>query len=165
MALLSGALTQVDMRGRVIDDYTGEGIVATLGSGSKTTKSAADGSFAIADLSRFAEVQVDAPGYQRQKVAPTTSEIRMHPLALTLYIREQGTQDKWIPGAEIRLGGQRLAVANQSGNKVISPYPGPNKSLTVCAAGYEPKTFPARGVLLFVDLVPGPTGCPPLSGP
>lgn len=152
------------MRGRVVDDYTGEGIVASLGYGSRSAQSAADGSFDLPNVPRFGTVQVDARGYRRMTVPTTSSEIRMTPLALTLYIREQGTQDKWIPDAEVRLDGRRIAIANRSGNTVVSPYPGPGKTLLICASGYAPKEVPARGVLLFVDLVPGGPGCPPLSG-
>ncbi len=153
----------VDLHGRVVDDYTGEGIVASLTYEDRQVKSEADGTFVFKGLPRFGKVRVDSIGYRRIFVPATQSEIRMSPLALTVQVIEQGTKDKLIGKAQIRFGGRIIAVANDSGNTVISPHPGPGTTITVCATGYEPRTVPARGVLLVIELTPGATGCPPLA--
>lgn len=163
VALLVFLAIPVDLRGRVVDDYTGEGIVASLTYEGRGAKSGADGSFVFTGLPRLGQIRVDSTGYRRIFVPTTQAEIRMMPLALTVQVREDGTKDKLIGRAQIRFEGRIIGQANDSGNTVISPHPGPGTSITVCANGYEPKTVPARGVLLIVDLKPGPTGCPPLS--
>ena len=163
--VIGGLANQVDMRGRVTEEYTGDGVVATLTFGSRSVDSAADGSFVFTGLPRFDQVRVDSRGYQRLHVATTQSDVVLHPLAFTVYVREQGTESKLIPHAEIRLDGKLIATANQSGNTVISPHPGPGKTLLVCAPGYAPKAVPDKGVLVIVDLAPGGSGCPPLSTP
>ncbi len=163
--VIGGLVSGVDARGRVVDEYTGDGVVATLTYGDRSVQSAADGSFVFAGLPRFGDMRVDSRGYQRTYVPTTQTRVALHPLAFTVYVREQGTQDKWIPQAEIRLDGKRIATANASGNTVVSPHPGPGKSLLICAAGYAPKEVPARGVLVIVDLAPGGSGCPPLGTP
>ncbi len=161
--VVGGWINTIDLHGRVVDDYTGDGIVATLTHGSRAVTSADDGSFVFPDLPRQSVMRADARGYQRMTVPTTDPEIRMHPLALTLYVHEAGNEKKLIPKVEVREGGKRIAITNDSGNTVLSPHPGPGTSITLCASGYEPKTVPARGVLLIVGLDPGPTGCPPLG--
>src|SRR5512132_2091314 len=165
--VVGGWLNTVDLKGRVVDDYTGEGIgKATLRHGVRSVASASDGSFEFPDLPRTSRLQIDASGYTRQSAPTTQDEIRMLPIALTVLVKEAGaTPDKLIAKAEIRDGTTVLATTNDGGNTVVSPYPGKDASILVCAATYESKTVPVRGVLMTIELTPGGSGCPPLPSP
>ena len=165
--VIGGWLNTVDLKGRVVDDFTGDGVgKATLRHGVRTVASASDGSFDFPDLPRTSRLQIDAPGYTRQSAATTQDEIRLLPIALTVLVKEAGaTPDKVIAKADIRQGTTVLATTNDGGNTVVSPYPEKGSSILVCAANYESKTVPVRGVTLIVELTPGGTGCPPLPSP
>lgn len=165
--LIGGWLNTVDLRGHVVDDYTGDAVGnATIRHGIRAVVSASDGSFEFPDLPRSSRLQVDAPGYTRQSAPTTQDEIRLLPIALTVVVKEAGaTPDKLIPKADIRQGTTVLATTNDSGNTVVSPYPGKDASILVCAANYESKTVQVRGVTMTVELTPGGSGCPPLPTP
>lgn len=168
--LVGGWLNTIDLRGRVLDDYTSDPVKgAALKLGARGVTTADDGSFDFPDLPRQGgKLTVDAPGYLRTTPPTTQDEIRLQPLSLTVVVKEAGvTPDKCIPSASIRneKGDTVLATANASGNTVVSPYPDKGSKILVCADGYDPQTFPVRGVTLIVELKPGPGGCPPLPSP
>ena len=111
-------------------------------------------------------MQVDAPGYFRTGAPTTLEEIRLNPISLTVVVKEAAvTPEKFIVKAEIRQNDKVLGTTNDSGNTVVSPHPGKDAQLLICAANYEPKTVAVHGVTLTVELVIGGSGCPPLPSP
>lgn len=165
--VIGGWLNTVDARGRVLDDFTNDGVGgARLTHGVRTVAAASDGSFDFPDLPRTSRITVDAPGYTRTGAATTQEEIRLTPISLTVVVKEAGvTPDKLIAKADIRQGTTVLGTTNDSGNTVISPHPGKDASVLVCAADHESKTVQVHGVTLIVELAAGGSGCPPLPSP
>jgi len=108
---------------------------------------------------------VDAPGYLRTSVPVTQDEIRMSPLSFTIQVNEAGNPDKHIAKADIRQGTSSLAITNDGGNQVISPYPGKDAKLLICAEGYDQKEVTIHGVVGTFELTPGTNACPPLPTP
>ena len=169
--LVGGWLNGIDMHGRVLDDFTNEPVgtagVAKITHGSRSvTADPSAGTFVFPDLPRESKVSVDAPGYLRQGVPTTQEEIRLAPLSFTIQVNEAGSNPvKPIANAEIRQGTTLLDKTIESGNKVISPYPGKDAKLLICAAGYDQKEITVRGVVATVELTPGTNACPPLPTP
>src|SRR2546430_433529 len=123
------------------------------------------GTFTFPGLPRESKVSVDAPGYLRTSVPVTQEEIRMSPLSFTIQVNEAGSPDKHIAKADIRQGTTLLGTTNDGGNQVISPYPGKDAKLLLCAAGYDQKEVTIHGVVGTFDLTPGTNACPPLPTP
>lgn len=170
VTLLGGWVNSVDMRGRVVDDLTNDP-VGTAGP-AKITHGArsvvadpSTGTFVFPALPRESRVAVDAPGYLRQGVPPTQEEIRLAPLSFTIQVDEAGDPNKHIASAEIRQGDTLLRTTNEGGNTVLSPYPGKDAKLLICAKGYDQKEVTIRGVVGTFELTPGTNACAPLPTP
>jgi hypothetical protein len=168
--LIGGWLNSVEMHGRVLDDTTGDPVgtagPAKITHGGRTvTANPSTGTFTFPDLPRESRVGVDAPGYLRTGVPTTQEEIRMAPLSFTIQVNEAGNPDKHIASAEIRQGTTLLDKTNDGGNKVLSPYPGKDAKLLICATGYDQKEITIRGVVGTFELTPGKNECPPLPTP
>jgi hypothetical protein len=169
--VLGGWLNGVDMRGHVVDDLTNEPVgtagPAKITHGARTvTADPSTGTFTFPDLPRQSTVAVDAPGYLRQNVPPTQEEIRMAPLSVTIQVNEAGNPDKHIANAQIRQGTTPLGnPTNEGGNVVISPHPGKDAKLLICAEGYDQKEVTIHGVVGTFELTPGTNACPPLPTP
>jgi hypothetical protein len=168
--LIGGWLNGVAMHGVVRDDTTGDP-VGTAGpakithGGRSVTADPSTGVFTFPDLPRESRVAVDAPGYLRTGVPTTQEEIRLAPLSFTIQVNEAGNPDKHIGGAEIRQGTTLLDKTNDGGNKVLSPYPGKEAKLLICAKGYDQKEITIRGVVGTFELTPGTNECAPLPTP
>ena len=158
------------MRGHVLDDFSSDPI-GTAGpaklthGGRSVTADPSSGAFTFPDLPRESRVAVDAPGYLRTSVPVTQEEIRMAPLSFTIQVNEAGNPDKHIAKADIRQGTTDLGMTNDGGNLVISPYPGKDAKLLICADGYDQKEVMVRGVLAVFEITPGTNACPPLPTP
>lgn len=164
--VIGGWLNTVDLRGRVLDDFTDQGIInASLTHGSRVVGTDVNGSFEFPFLPRQSRLRVDANAYLRTAVPTTQEEIRMTPTSWSVLIREAGTPDKSIPKADVRQGTTVLATSNEGVNTIISPHPGKNAKVLVCAEGYTSQDVEVKGVLQTVELTPGGTGCPPLPSP
>jgi hypothetical protein len=165
--LIGGMLNTVDLHGRVLDDFTNDGIAsASVQHGIRTVVTASDGSFDFPNLPKTSKLQIDKPGYLRTGAPTTQEEIRMSPLSLTVAVKEAGvTPDKPIAKADIRQGDKVLGTTNDGGNTVVSPHPGKDQTVLICAEGHESKTVPVHGVTLIVELAAGGSGCPPLPSP
>jgi hypothetical protein len=165
--VIGGWVNTVDLRGRVVDDFTNDGVgSASLKHGIRSVVTSSDGSFEFPDLPKTSRLQVDKPGYFRTGVPTTQEEIRLNPISLTVVVKEAGvTPEHFLAKAEIRQNDKVLGTTNDSGNTVVSPHPGKDAQLLVCAANFEPKTVPVHGVTLTVELVVGGSGCPPLPSP
>jgi len=140
----------------------------SLSHGVRTAVTASDGSFDFPNLPKTSRLTIDAPGYTRLTAPTTQEEMRLVPISLTVVVKEAGaTPDKYIAKADIRnpQGDKVLGTTNDSGNTVVSPHPGKDAQVLVCAANYEPQTVTVHGVILTVELKPGTTGCPPLPSP
>jgi len=165
--VLGGWINTVELRGRVVDDLTSDGInAATLSHGKRSVTTDDTGAFDFPNLPRSSRLSVNAPGYFVQGVPTTQEEIRMAPNSLTVVVKEAGaTPDKPLAKADVRQGDKVLGTTSDSGNAIVSPHPGKDQTILVCAEGHESKTIPVRGVLMNVELAVGGTGCPPLPSP
>jgi len=168
--LVGGWLNGVEMHGHVVDDTTNDPIgtagPARISHGARTmTADPSTGAFTFPDLPRESRVGVDAPGYLRTGVPTTQDEIRLTPLSFTIQVNEAGNPDKHIAKADIRQGTTSLGTTNDGGNTVISPYPGKDAKLLICAAGYDQKEITIHGVVGTFEITPGTNACPPLPTP
>ena len=168
--LVGGWLNGVEMRGRVLDDTTSDPVgtagPAVISHGARSvTANPSTGAFTFPDLPRESKVGIDAPGYLRTGVPTTQDEIRLQPLSYTIYVNAAGDPNKHIAKADIRQGTTDLGMTNDGGNLVISPYPGKDAKLLICADGYDQKEITVHGVLAIFEITPGTNACPPLPTP
>ena len=159
-------MNTVDLRGRVVDDFTDKGIInAALTHGQRVVGTDVTGAFEFLSLPRQSKMRVDANAYLRTNVPTTQEEIRMTPTSWTVQVVEAGTTDKFIKKAEIRQGDTLLASTGEAVNAVVAPHPGKNAKVMICAEGYQAKEVTASGVLQTVELTSGSPGCPPRPTP
>src|SRR5438132_9182284 len=168
--LIGGWLNGVEMHGHVVDDTTSDAVgtagPAVISHGARTmTADPSTGLFTSPNLPRESKVGVDAPGYLRTGVPTTQEEIRLSPLSYTIYVNAAGDPTKHIAKADIRQGTTDLGMTNDGGNTVISPYPGKDAKLLICATGYDQKEVTIHGVVGTFELTPGTNACPPLPTP
>jgi len=164
--VIGGWLNTIDLRGRVVDDFTDKGIInASVTHGSRVVGTDVNGSFEFPNLPRQSKMRVDANAYLRTSVPTTQDEIRMTPTSWTAIIVEAGSPDKHIQKADIRQGDKVLATSSEAVNTIVSPHPGRDAKVLVCAEGYQSKEVTVTGVLQTVELTPGGSGCPPLPSP
>ena len=161
--VIGGWVNTVDLRGRVVDDFTDKGIInASLTHGSRVVGTDVNGAFEFLGLPRQSKMQVDANAYLRTGVPTTQEEIRMKPTSWTVLIKELGKPEKSIQKADIRQGTTVLATSAEAVNTVVFPHPGKGAKVLICAEGYQSQDVDVVGVLQTVELAPGGTGCPPL---
>jgi hypothetical protein len=170
VTVVGGWLNGVNMNGHVVDDFSSDPIgtagPAKIAHGARSvTADPSTGTFTFPDLPRESKVSVDAPGYLRTSVPVTQDEIRMSPLSFTIQVNEAGNPDKHIAKADIRQGTTDLGQTNDGGNTVISPYPGKDAKLLICADGYDQKEVTIHGVTGTFEITPGTNACPPLPTP
>ena len=159
-------MNTIDLHGRVVDDFTDSGIInASVTHGSRVVGTDVNGSFDFLNLPRQSRMRVDANAYLRTSVPTTQDEIRMTPTSWTVQVVEAGTTDKFVKNAGVRQGDTELANTHDAVNAVVSPHPGKNAKVMVCADGYQAKEVTVVGVLQTVELTPGSPGCPPLPTP
>ena len=164
--VLGGWVNTVDLRGRVVDDFTDKGIInASLTHGQRVVGTDVNGNFEFPNLPRQSKMQVDANAYLRTGVPTTQEEIRMKPTSWTVLIKELGSPEKSIQKADIRQGTTVLATSSEAVNTVVFPHPGKGAKVLICAEGYQSQDVDVVGVLQTVELAPGGTGCPPLPSP
>ena len=164
--VIGGWVNTVDLRGRVIDDFSDQGIInASVTHGSRVVGTDVNGNFVFPNLPKQSRMRVDANAFLRTSVPTTQEEIRMTPTSWTALIVDAGAPDKHIVGADIRQGTTVLATSNEGVNTIVSPHPGKNAKVTVCAEGYQTQEVTVTGVLQTVQLASGGTGCPPLPSP
>jgi len=168
--LIGGWLNGVEMRGHVVDDLSSESIgaggVATITHGARTVSAdPSTGAFVFPDIPRESRVKVEAPGYFQAGAAPTEQEIRLQPNSFTIQVNDAGDPNKHLASVDIRQGTTDLGVTNDGGNKVLSPYPGKDAKLLLCATDYDQKEITIHGVLGTFELTPGTNACPPLPTP
>src|SRR5207249_10589668 len=115
--VVGGWINTVDLRGRVVDDFTNDGVAdASLKHGLRSVVTSSDGSFEFPDLPKTSRLQVDAPGYFRTGAPTTLDEIRLNPISLTVVAKEAGvTPEKFIAKAEDRQNGKVLGTKTASG--------------------------------------------------
>jgi len=163
--VLGGWVNTVDLRGRVIDDFTDQGIInASVTHGQRGVGTDANGNFELLNLPRQSRMRVDANAYLRTSVPTTQEEIRMKPTSWTALIVESGTETH-IEKADIRRGTTVLVRSDAGINTIVSPHPGKGAKVLVCAEDHESKEVEVVGVLQKVELSRGGSGCPPLPSP
>lgn len=172
VGLVGGLLNGVDAQGRLIDDYTGDGVAdGAVKLGSRATWSDVTGSYRLKDVPRTSRLRVEVPGYLITGAPPEGGVVRLTPLAVTIQVNEVGSNGL-IPVqiAQIRVGDNSrtlaLGTTNTSGNTVISPHPGRDASVLVCALNYVSKVVEVEGVAQVIELVKSEgSDCPPLPTP
>jgi hypothetical protein len=163
--VIGGWVNTVDLRGRVIDDFTDQGIInASLTHGQRVASTDVNGNFELLSLPRQSRMRVDANAYLRTSVPTTQDQIRMTPTSWSALIVESGTETH-IEKADIRQGTTVLATSDAGVNTIVSPHPGRGAKVLVCAEGYESREVDVVGVLQKVELSRGGSGCPPLPSP
>jgi hypothetical protein len=163
--VVGGWVNTVDLRGRVIDDFTDQGIInAAITHGQRVVSTDVSGSFEFLSLPRQSRMRIDANAYLRTSVPTTQEQIRMTPTSWTALIVESGTETH-IEKADIRQGTTVLVTSDAGVNTIVSPHPGRGAKVLVCAEGYESKDVDVVGVLQKVELSRGGSGCPPLPSP
>ncbi|HKY52641.1 MAG TPA: hypothetical protein VJP45_15395 [Candidatus Limnocylindria bacterium] len=163
--VIGGWLNTVDLRGRVIDDFTDQGIInAALTHGQRVVSTDVNGSFEFLNLPRQSRMRVDANAYLRTSVPTSQDQIRMTPTSWSALIVESGTETP-VDKADIRQGTTVLATSTTAVNTIVAPHPGRGAKVLVCAPGYESKEVDVVGVLQKVELGRGGSGCPPLPSP
>ena len=168
VALVGGIVNGATARGRLLDDFTGDGVKdGRLSVGLRSAWSAEDGSYVFENVPRTTSIRVDAGGYLRTSAPAAGGDVRLSPLSVTVQVNEAGSDPlKGVAGAQIRQGTRVLGTMNPSGNTVVSPHPGRDAKVTICAAGFRTTEFTVRGVTLVVELPRDAAGdCPPLPTP
>jgi len=168
IALLGGILNGATARGRLLDAFTEEGVKdAQLSVGQRTTWSTEDGSYVFENVPRTTSIRVDAGGYLRTSAPPVGGDVRLSPLSVTVQVNEEGiTPAVGVASAQIRQETRVLNTADASGRTVVSPHPGRDAKVLICAAGFASKEVTIRGVTLVAELRRDAAGdCPPLPTP
>lgn len=166
--VIGGALNVVTARGRLIDDFTDRGVKdGKVTMGQRQVLSAEDGSFVMDGVPRTTGLRVDAGGYLRTSAPPHGGDVRLSPLAVTVQVNvRDATPIEGVPAAQIRRENRLLTTMNPTGGGVITPHPGRDASVLICAKGFRSEQFPIRGVTLEVTLARDAAGdCPPLPSP
>ena len=172
IALLGGFLNDVSARGRVVDGSTGDPIAgAQVIYGIRIVLTDADGRYVLDHLPRGAKYSIQSRGYDPASGDTSTTDVTMHPFALSLQVNEidSGDPPKGVAKPEIRLGDTRVGgPGTDNGSVVAAPYPQIGAQLLVCAPGHDTLNIEARGGAAtprVVFLTRGVQGCPPLPTP
>ena len=154
VALVGGIVNGTTVRGRLLDDYTGDGVKdGQLSVGLRRTWSAEDGSYVFENAPRTTPIKVDAGGYFRTNAPPEGGDIRLAPNSITTQVNVEGeTPVVGVPSAQFRQETRILATANNTGGANVNPHPGRDAKLIVCAKGFAMKEVTVRGVTLVVEL-------------
>ena len=172
VTLIGGALNDVTARGRVLDESTGDPIAgAQVVYGIRVVLTDADGNYVLDHLPRGARFSIQPRGYDPATGDTSTTEVKLHPFALSLQVNERDSGDPPKPVAkpEIRQGDTRVGgPGTDDGSVVAAPYPQIGSQLLVCAPDHDTLTIEARGGAAtprVVQLTRGVQGCPPLPTP
>lgn len=169
--VVGGILNSVDARVRIIDDLTDKGVKgAKITHGLKVTTTDDNGEFVLPSVPRTSKYQIDASGYFRTSAPMTAEEVRLKANSVTIYVYDETkTPDDRIKNPQARQGetkdGTILATGTDSGQMTVTPHPGKDAKLFICAEGFEPKVITVEGVLMQIGLKPGGAGCPPQASP
>lgn len=167
VTVAGGLLNGVNARGRLIDDFTGEPVTRGLiKHGARQFDAEPDGSYAVDGVPRTNRLRVEAQGYLITSAPPQGGDVRLTPLSITVQVNALGDPPQGISGAQIRQDTRVLGTVNPSGNTVITPHPGRDVKLLVCAKDFASQEVTARGVAMTIDLISQPgADCPPLPSP
>lgn len=172
LTVVGGWLNDTNAHGRIVDESTGDpvsGVEVTYGIRSVHTGD--DGTYTIEHLPRNARIAFRARGYDPLSVDAATTEVKLHPFALSLQVNEidSGDPPKGVPKPEIRQGDTRIGgPGTDTGSVVTAPYPSIGSQVLICAPDHDTLTIEARGGAAtprVVSLTRGVQGCPPLPSP
>ena len=172
VTLIGGVFNDVSARGHVLDESTGDPIVGAQAIyGIRVVLTDADGTFVLDHLPRGASYSIQSRGYDPGAGDTSTTEVKLHPFALSLQVNEKDSGDPAspVPQPEIRFGDTRVGgPGTDTGSVVAAPYPDIGSQLLVCAPDHDTATIEARGGAAtprVVVLAKGTQGCPPLPTP
>lgn len=165
--LIGATVNGFDARGHVVDDLTDRGVKdARLQHGTRMVATDENGEFVFPSLPRTSQLQINASGYLSTKAPTTADEIRLSPQSVTIQVSEEGaTEEARIKSPQARQGTKILSTGNESGQITISPHPGSDAVVLICAEGYESREIKIEGVRMQTTLKRGGTGCPPIPTP
>src|SRR6266545_1994759 len=125
LTLVGGWLNDSSARGRVTDESTGDPVAgAQVIYGIRIVLTDADGRYVFEHLPRGARYSIQARGYDPSSGDATTTDVVLHPFALSLQVNERDSGDPAKPVAkpEIRLGDTRVGgPGTESGSVVAAP--------------------------------------------
>lgn len=167
VTLIGGMVNGSDARGYVVDDLTDRGVKdARLQHGTRTVATDENGEFIFPNLPRTSQLQINASGYLPTKAPTTADEIRLSPQSVTIQVSEEGAAEETrVKNPQARQGTKILSTGNESGQITISPHPGKDAVVVICAEGYESRELKVEGVRVQTTLKKGGTGCPPIPTP
>lgn len=172
VTLVGGAFNDVTARGRVLDESSGDPIARVqVTYGIRSVFTDTDGAYVLDHLPRGAKFSIQSRGYDPVSGDPATTEVKLHPFAMSLQVNEKDSGDppKGVAKPEIRLGDARLGgPGTDNGSVVAAPYPQLGSQLLICAPGHDTATIPSRGGAaspVIVTLAKGTQGCPALPTP
>jgi len=172
VALIGGWLNDTTASGRITDGSTGDPIAgAQIIYGIRIVLTDADGRYVLDHLPRGSRYSIQSRGYDPASGDSSTTEVVLHPFALSLQVNEYDSGDPPKPVAkpEIRLGDTRVGgPGTDNGSVVAAPYPQIGAKLLVCAPDHDTLNIEARGGAAtprVVALTRGVQGCPPLPTP
>jgi hypothetical protein len=163
VTLIGGLANSIDAHGRVVDDTDDTPVpgIAVL-YGSRVAIAGPDGSYFMSALPRGARLAAQKAGYSRSSAPAESQVLRLVPLTITFEVKDE-TTGKGIDTPEARQPATvRIGQGSASGEMVVGPYPPRDRTVLICAKGYESKDVTPHGVLMDVTLKPGGDGCPPL---
>lgn len=153
----------VEASGRVVNDWSGEPLVARITYGARFTDSGEDGTWSLGRLPRDARLRASKTSFGDHSFAVGESEVRLAPTRLDVDIKDAAT-GQGIASAEVRHDDRLLGRSNESGTAFVS-HPGKDETLLFCAASYQTKELVLNVTDAEVKLDPGGSGCPPLPTP
>ncbi|HAF11017.1 MAG TPA: hypothetical protein DCK98_13185 [Chloroflexi bacterium] len=172
VTLIGGAFNDVSARGRVLDESSGDPIAGAQAIyGIRVALTDANGNYVLDHLPRGARYAIQSRGYDPGSGDTSTTEVKLHPFALSLQVNEKDSGDPAspVPKPEIRQGDTRVGgPGTDTGSVVAAPYPDIGSQLLVCAPDHDTATIDARGGAAtprVVVLAKGTQGCPPLPTP
>lgn len=160
---VAAQLLSVEASGRVVNDWTGEPLVARITYGARFTESREDGRWDLGRVPRDARLRASAVSFGDHAFAAGESEVRLNPTSLDVVFKDSAT-GQGIGSAEVRHEGRLLGRSNETGRALVS-HPGKDETLFFCAASYHAKEAVLNLASAEVKLDPGGAGCPPLPSP
>ena len=168
VALVGGIVNGATASGRIVDDFNGEPVKdAQLSVGKRSVSSGPDGTYEFPNVPRTTSIRVDVAEYNRANIGPTGGEVRLVPITVRVEVNVEGTQPpERVASAQIRQEARVLGTTGQGGIAVLSPHPGRDAKVLVCAAGFRTKEVVIDRVVMVVALVRAEgSDCPPVPTP
>ena len=152
VTVIGGLVSGVTARGQLLDEYGGQPVPdGTVRHGARQVVSDAEGRYEMTDVPRTSILRIDASGFLATSAPGHGGDVRLRPLSLTVMVTEAGSGEP-VASAQIRQGTSTLGATAESGSTVISPHPGREAVLLVCAKDFATQEVTAPGARMTVEL-------------